>query len=74
MNQLNLSVGAYHRTQSVKLTRTIADLAGCDDIQPVHLAEALHLRSSEVKDGLIASFLLIVFNIHSSLPAPMRLN
>jgi len=29
----------YHRV--LKLARTIADLAGCDQIQSVHLAEAL---------------------------------
>jgi predicted ATPase with chaperone activity len=40
MSQLNLSARAYHRTRSVKLVRTIADLAGCDEIQSVHL-EAL---------------------------------
>ena len=28
MTQLNLSTCAYHRTRSVKLARTIADLAG----------------------------------------------
>ena len=43
-----LSARAYHRTQSVKLARTIADLAGCEEIQSAHLAEALHLRPSEV--------------------------
>ncbi|HEX9387529.1 MAG TPA: hypothetical protein VF918_14500 [Anaerolineales bacterium] len=42
MSQLNLSARARHRTQSVKLARTIADLAGCEAIQAVHLAEALH--------------------------------
>ena len=42
MNQLNLSARVYHRTQSVKLARTIADLAGSEEIQSVHLAEALH--------------------------------
>jgi predicted ATPase with chaperone activity len=40
MTQLNLSVRAYHRTQSVKLARTIADPAGSEEIQSMHLAEA----------------------------------
>ena len=40
MSQLNLSAQAYHRI--LKLARTIADLAGCEEIQSVHLAEALH--------------------------------
>jgi predicted ATPase with chaperone activity len=31
MTQLNLLARAYHRTQSVKLARTIADLAGCEN-------------------------------------------
>ena len=30
MNQLQLSTRAYHRTRSVKLARTIADLAGSE--------------------------------------------
>ena len=48
MTQLNLSACAYHRTRSVKLVRTIADVAGCEEIQSVQLAEALHFRLSEV--------------------------
>jgi magnesium chelatase family protein len=42
MNQLQLSARAYHR--SLKLARTIADLAGSDEIKPPHLAEALQYR------------------------------
>ncbi|HLO14361.1 MAG TPA: hypothetical protein VK206_06005 [Anaerolineales bacterium] len=39
MSQLNLSARAYHSI--LKLVRTMADLAGCEEIQSVHLAEAL---------------------------------
>lgn len=45
MSQLNLSARAYHCTRSVKLARTIADLAGGGEIQSVHLGEACTLRS-----------------------------
>jgi magnesium chelatase family protein len=41
---LNLSARVYHRTRSVKLARTIADLAGGNDIQSAHLAEVLQYK------------------------------
>lgn len=43
--RLQISARAYHRT--IKLARTIADLAGCENITQSHILEALQYRPRE---------------------------
>jgi magnesium chelatase family protein len=39
-----MNVNAVKDHRILKLARTIADLAGCEEIQSLHLAEALQYR------------------------------
>ena len=49
ITRLNLSARAYHRI--LKVARTVADLAGCQQIRSQHIAEAVQLRKLERATG-----------------------
>ena len=45
MDQLGVSARAYDKL--IKLSRTIADLAGVEAVGPEHVAEAVQYRSAD---------------------------
>jgi magnesium chelatase family protein len=49
MTQLGLSARAYHRV--LRVARTIADLAGSDEVTARHVSEAISMRQLDRRIG-----------------------
>jgi hypothetical protein len=60
-----MTARAFHRI--LKLARTVADLAGAENIQPAHLAEAIQYRPRQVLSGVDCQF-----QIGGQCPRPPR--